>query len=591
MKQVRGIAILFLIIPILIPIHSTRASEHGFPQSPTAWDVIAPGINYQKFHLNNPSPVNVFVTRMDRSYTNLTIESSIAQGKLAAGRESITGMADRYDQAINYWGNSWGGRNRVVVAINGYFFDGPTGTPWSGVVNSGWYAKRFDDTIGDAGFAWTLNRTAHIGSCVFHNGGKNIITFTRTGYNPSIREVNQPAGESELILYTPQYDTDTNTSSSPGNPVLEILIEMTRPSLVLPTPATAIGTIRDIRDREGSTMLPFDHVVISAWGDVRSTMLGKIANGEIVIGDTVGISQEISDCTSSPKNNWTKTYASIGGDYHFLNNGVIRTDFNNPDAAVRNSRTAIAFNDAYIYFIVVDAFDPGVSEGLTIAQLGGFAKNTLQATWGVSMDSGTSSTMVINGRVINNTECNFTRDCGMVLGDEKNSLQDRLVLPLDETYKTEWDDATGVIEPLVGTGMLMVVSEPAVFSKRFGAAMTVITSQNSSMHLGPGNNYGFLATIPQGSSGVILPQASGVNGVLAKGSYWWKVDFNGIIGWIREENLVGGNSPFGYKMYLPEIRKLFPSSMMSGLLDLPRELDNGVTGVYDPLQSESTGDR
>jgi len=540
---------------MLIPFPAFGASGEGLPQAPAAWDVLFPGIEYQKFRLNNPRPVNVFVTRMDRSNPTLTIESSIAQGKLASGRESITGMAERYNQAINFWGNTWGGRNHVVVAINGYFFDGATGTPWSGVANSGWYAKRFDDYIGDAGFAWTLNRTAHIGSCVFHTGGKNVITFTRTGYNPSIRAVNQPAGDDELILYTPQYDSDTNTSTSPGNPVLELLVEMSRPSLVLPTPAMATGTIREIRDQSGSMSLPFDHVVISAWGNVRATMLQKISVGEIVIGDEVGISQEISDCNSTPSNNWTKTYASIGGDYHFLNKGVIRTDFSNPDAAVRNSRTAIAFNDSYIYFIVVDAFDAGVSEGLTIAQLASFAKNTLLATWGISLDSGTSSTMVINGSVINNTECNFTRDCGMLLGGEENSLQDQLVLPLEQTYKTEWDDATGAIEPLVGTGMLMIVSELAIRSNSFVPGQTVATNRNASLHLGPGNNYGFLTTIPQGASGVILPQAAGVNGVLAKGSYWWRVDFNGTTGWIREDNLVGGRLPYDFRLFLPEIYK------------------------------------
>jgi hypothetical protein len=555
MKTVRTLPLFFLVILMLIPFPAFGASGEGLPQAPAAWDVLFPGIEYQKFRLNNPRPVNVFVTRMDRSNPTLTIESSIAQGKLASGRESITGMAERYNQAINFWGNTWGGRNHVVVAINGYFFDGATGTPWSGVANSGWYAKRFDDYIGDAGFAWTLNRTAHIGSCVFHTGGKNVITFTRTGYNPSIRAVNQPAGDDELILYTPQYDSDTNTSTSPGNPVLELLVEMSRPSLVLPTPAMATGTIREIRDQSGSMSLPFDHVVISAWGNVRATMLQKISVGEIVIGDEVGISQEISDCNSTPSNNWTKTYASIGGDYHFLNKGVIRTDFSNPDAAVRNSRTAIAFNDSYIYFIVVDAFDAGVSEGLTIAQLASFAKNTLLATWGISLDSGTSSTMVINGSVINNTECNFTRDCGMLLGGEENSLQDQLVLPLEQTYKTEWDDATGAIEPLVGTGMLMIVSELAIRSNSFVPGQTVATNRNASLHLGPGNNYGFLTTIPQGASGVILPQAAGVNGVLAKGSYWWRVDFNGTTGWIREDNLVGGRLPYDFRLFLPEIYK------------------------------------
>jgi hypothetical protein len=372
---------------------------------------------------------------------------------------------------------------------------------------------------------------------------------------------------------------------------LEILIEMTRPSLILPTPAMALGTIRDIRDREGSMSLPFDHVVISAWGEVRATMLNKIVEGEIAIGDSVGISQEISDCSNSPRNNWTKTYATIGGDYHFLNNGVIRTDFNNPDAAVRNSRTAIAFNDSYIYFIVVDAFDPGVSEGLSIPDLAGFSKNTLLATWGISLDSGTSSTMVINGIVINNTRCNFTRDCGMMLGADQNKLQDQLILPLDETYKTEWDDATGAIEPLVGTGMMMVVSESAVYSHVYGAAMTVTTTRGSSIHLGPGSNYGVLATIPQGSSGVILPHASGVNGVLAKGSHWWKVEFEATEGWIREENLDGGGVPFGFKFYFPVIRNFFPAPITSGGIETTQDYPSGSEGIVAPLLPPASGVR
>ena len=334
---------------------------------------------------------------------------------------------------------------------------------------------------------------------------------------------------------------------------------MSRPTLVLPVPSMALGRIREIRDREGSTLIPFDHIVLSAWGDVRTTMLDKIAAGEIVVGDQVGISQEISDCPSAPRNDWTKTYASIGGDYHFLYNGVIRSDFNNPDAYVRNSRTAVAFNDSYIYFIVVDAFDPDVSEGMTIPQLAGFVRDTLQATWGVSLDSGTSSTMVINGEVVNNTYCNFTRDCGMILGEEAQYLQDPLGLPPELTYKTEWDDASGALEPLVGNGLLMVVVEPAAFSSSYGTAMNVTTSQLTTLHLGPGSNYYPIATLPQGSQVTILYHQNRLNGVLAKGSYWWKVDFNGAVGWIREEHLTGGRLPFGNQVYLPEIRKTYPT--------------------------------
>ena len=78
-----------------------------------------------------------------------------------------------------------------------------------------------------------------------------------------------------------------------------------------------------------------------------------------------------------------------------------------------NSRTAIAYNGSYVFFIVIDGWNAGVSEGISILELGGFALHTLQASDAVTLDSGGSSTMVINGQVVNNTYCNFTRKCGM----------------------------------------------------------------------------------------------------------------------------------------------------------------------------------
>jgi hypothetical protein len=41
--------------------------------------------------------------------------------------------------------------------------------------------------------------------------------------------------------------------------------------------------------------------------------------------------------------------------------------------------------------------------------------------------------------------------------------------------------------------------------------------------------------LPADASGVVL--AHPLNGVLAKGSYWWKVDFGEVIGWVKEESL------------------------------------------------------
>jgi len=545
---------ILILLFITLSMQSTRfafAAPSTDPEVPNEWQPVGSGIDYQVFQLNNPRPVNVFVTRMDRANPNVTIESSIAQGRIASGRESITGMAARYEQAINYWGQAWGGRNKVVAVINGYYFDGSTGVPWSGVVHSGWYAKRFTDVVGDAGFGWTLNRGAFIGSCVSHNNNKNTITYLRADYSTNIRGINTPGSEEDLIVYTPQYDSNTRTAGNNPLPRVELLVEMARPTLLLPPPnAYARGYIKDIRTSGFSTPIPFDHIVITAWGGVGDTILSRVNGGLIAAGDEIRVSQEISNCASAPQIDWTKTYASIGGDYHFLNNGVIRTEFSNPDAGVRNSRTAVAFNDNYVFFIVVDAFDPGVSEGLNIAQLGDFVRYTLGATWGVTLDSGTSSTMVVNHGVVNNTYCNFTRGCDMPLGEDALALQDPIILPLDQTYGSEWTDATGVIEPLVGTGLMMVVVEPKEQSLTFAVGAIVLTISQTELRLGPGTNYATLAVIPANTAGVVLDRLPGVR---AKGSYWWKVEMNGQSGWIAEEDLLGGYAPNGLELYLPGI--------------------------------------
>jgi hypothetical protein len=49
-----------------------------------------------------------------------------------------------------------------------------------------------------------------------------------------------------------------------------------------------------------------------------------------------------------------------------------------------------------------------------------------------------------------------------------------------------------------------------------------------------------------------------MNGVLAKGAYWWFVDFGEITGWVREDTLQGGTLP-GFTptdfLYFPSIHK------------------------------------
>jgi hypothetical protein len=504
---------------------------------PAQWEPVADGIEYREFEL--PDPNNVFVARMERNDPNVTLESSIAKGRLSGGTETVKGMAARYDQALNFWGGSytpitWGLRNQVVVAINGSYYDPETGIPQGGQVQSGWYAKRFDDLGGGSGFGWTLGRSAFIGECVNHKPEKQVITDVDSGYSWQISGVNVKRGEDELILYTPQYDSSTGTDKKG----VEVLVELTRPTLIVPQPAFVTGYVRQVEVGKGDASLPYDYAVLSASGVLTESLVTQLE-----VGDEVHISQEItsyeSDCVTPRSVGWTKTYASVQGAFLFLREGEIQ-QFEDPGANERNPRTAIAFNEEYIYFIVVDGRDTRHSVGMTMEELGIFARDTLSATWGISQDGGGSSTMVINGEVVNNVYCNNVYCMGnyyTYLPLVSRGVRGNTLMHAQEAGQSL--AATGYERP-VANGMMMVVVLPMAQSVKFYPGETVTTKAETELRLGPGTNNATLAMIPSGKSGVVLDDMNDLNGVLSKGSYWWKVDFGTLgVGWIKEEMVLG----------------------------------------------------
>ena len=494
------------------------------------WVFKAPGIDYQWFRL--PDPNNVFVSRMERSNPNVTLEGTLANNYLYNGRATVREMFNDYEGTLGYWGKQWGMRMDAVVGINGFFTVSESDpTLRSGLVQSGWYAKRFDECHTITGFAWTQDKEAFIAGGVDHIANKQFVTFlNQDEVTQKFHGVNIPRENDKIVLYTTHYGASTRTDAEG----VEVLVEMKQPTGVLPAHVAAEGIIRQVRNNTGDTAIPFDHIVLSAVGATEASLLGKS-----VVGQRVTISQEIAYCdfVDDPvlRQDWTNAYTAMGVDKYILKNGIINVP---QDIAQRQPMTAIAFNADYIYFIVVDGRNPGVSRGMSNYEIAQFAKNYLSATDAATLDGGGSSTMVVDGVVVNNTTCNFT-DCTDSQPTLRPPFESELIVETNPINGESidmgvWSEETQLVEAIVPNGLLMVVAEPPVLFNAFPAGSTPQVFTNTEFRLGPGRNYDRLPGLPEipGEETVtVVENINNLNGILVQGSLWWKVSYAGQVGW------------------------------------------------------------
>jgi hypothetical protein len=477
----------------------------GIMAPASAWTTVGDGIEYQAFTTSEPN--NLFVTRMSRINANAIIDTSIAYDKMAGAKEIVRNQAARQDGALTWWGGSWGATNDVVVAINGGYYNTSTGVIDGGQIQSGWYAHWFPDMGAFSGFAWKTDRTAFHGECIDHTAANVYVKFLPAGSTMAIDGVNRIPGASDLVIFTPQYDNQTPTGTR-----MEVVVRMQSPTLTTSGSGRTTGTIISRTANTGSTWIPFDCIVLSAAGS-DGTQLGTYAT----VGNTVEIYQKLVEknepdvqgnyaCQTTTGVDWGNVFASINSNYHFLEGGVVRV----PDAVAHpgyvgyvnlNPRTAICWNAEYVFFVICDG-RTSQSIGMSCARMGQWARDTLGATDGVNLDGGGSSTMVVNGTVMNN--------------------------PSDGS------------ERAVCNGVLMVNPVPKQQSVTFNAGQTVTVSGAANLRLGPGTNYGLRATASAGQTGTV--QSHSLNGVYAKGYHWWNVNIGGTVAWIGESLLVGGGA-------------------------------------------------
>jgi hypothetical protein len=236
------------------------------------------------------------------------------------------------------------------------------------------------------------------------------------------------------------------------------------------------------------------------------------------------IDHRTENCGGPNPNEYISPFASVSNSWVFLENGRVRAHQDNLGAISEHPRTVVCYNDDYIYFVVVDGRVPGGSEGVVIATLGYFCRDELGADWGVALDGGGSSTMWVDGEVVNR--------------------------PSDGNERP------------VADSLMMIAVQPAEISNSFAVGDIVSVNESLNLRSGPGLNFPITGTVDPGVELRVLPNHNDLNGIRATGSYWWYVEIFGLEGWVAEEGLLGGID------FTPEsIRESLPGGIMLELLE------------------------
>ena len=90
----------------------------------------------------------------------------------------------------------------------------------------------------------------------------------------------------------------------------------------------------------------------------------------------------------------------------------------------------------------------------------------------------------------------------------------------------------------VANGLMMVAVEPALRSSRFAEGFDVTVQTSGEVRTGPGPSFPVLQTIAPGATVRIARTTSSLLGVFADGSFWWKTEVAGEIGFLPEQSLV-----------------------------------------------------
>jgi hypothetical protein len=197
------------------------------------------------------------------------------------------------------------------------------------------------------------------------------------------RGINRQRDVSEIVLFTPDFHRTTLTPPD-GT---EVVIRE--------------GRVTEIRTSSGSTPIPPDGVVLSIGAERVAEVLPRLH-----VEDTVSIETKLVPLLPDPEGDWHRTKHIVSGGPLLLWRGNRIEDpqvesISRVFYLARHPRTAVgARADGTLLFVTVDGRRPGESVGMSMPELTDLMIE-LGCVSAINLDGGGSTTMVIEGKVMN----------------------------------------------------------------------------------------------------------------------------------------------------------------------------------------------
>lgn len=346
----------------LLPVEANAAG---------AWPRVEPGIEYLHERIGE-APWSIHVVKVDRSRDHFQLVTTVAE-------RHIYGLASVTEQIESITSP----KSRPVAAINGDFFHIRPG-PYQGDP-IGLQIVEGELVSAPAGASFWVDRDGqpHIGEirAAFRATGPDGLDLAFG--------LNEKCTDNAAVLHTPAIGPSTRTSGG-----LELILERDGEGPWLPLRA---GTRYQARitaiDAEGNTDLRPDIMVLSIGPGLVEGLPA------LTEGATMSLSLKMSP-------DLTGVRTALGGGPILLREGKASNWEHRPE---RHPRTAIGWNRASVFLVVVDGRQEGLSMGMNYTELSALMRR-LGCTDAMNLDGGGSSTLWLGGRVMNSPSDGRERD-------------------------------------------------------------------------------------------------------------------------------------------------------------------------------------